>query len=509
MSRPLPCLLLLIGLSSGALDARATTFTVTRTDDPSPDDCLPGDCSLREATLAANANDPAAGTDRIQLAAASYTLVRGALTCTQDLELVGSGSAATHVTTDVELFANQHDHTLSVRGLSMQTTVSNVLTMGDDGHLVLDDVSVPVGGGSVQSYGTGTSLEVRDSDLRDTLRCNQSTGPCTVVDSSLLNFYVVPASGGPTVLIQRSIVDGDLDPGATPAPAVVLHAGTTAIQDSTITHTAALRILDNPGQQVSLLRVHYVDNSGPVSTDIDADVSIADSEFRDNVGRALRVDGDANWIVRGSSFIDNQVDDSAGGAIVVQGGASVHIENSTFSGNSFSTAAAGNGARGAAIGYHGDNGSVSVVLRHVTIVPPTVMPFGIDGTAIGGFDGASVDVDVSNSIVRGSCRFDGGALRNHAGNIESPGDTCGFDGSSQVSVPPADVALGTLGDHGGPTPTYEPAGTSVAVDAGGAPQCLEFDQRGYLRPAGSGCDAGAVEVDAIDDVIFADGFDQA
>jgi len=67
MSRPLPCLLLLIGLSSGALDARATTFTVTRTDDPSPDDCLPGDCSLREATLAANANDPAVNLDPVDI----------------------------------------------------------------------------------------------------------------------------------------------------------------------------------------------------------------------------------------------------------------------------------------------------------------------------------------------------------------------------------------------------------------------------------------------------------
>jgi len=47
----------------------------------------------------------------------------------------------------------------------------------------------------------------------------------------------------------------------------------------------------------------------------------------------------------------------------------------------------------------------------------------------------------------------------------------------------------------------------MAVDGGGSQQCLPLDQRGYLRPAGDGCDAGAVEVGAIADALFGDGFD--
>lgn len=39
----------------GTTDAFAANFTVTRTDDPTPDGCAPGDCSLREAVMAANA----------------------------------------------------------------------------------------------------------------------------------------------------------------------------------------------------------------------------------------------------------------------------------------------------------------------------------------------------------------------------------------------------------------------------------------------------------------------
>ncbi len=49
----------------------AVTFAVTRTDDPAPDGCAPGDCSLREAILAANA---AAGPDTITLPAGIHTL---------------------------------------------------------------------------------------------------------------------------------------------------------------------------------------------------------------------------------------------------------------------------------------------------------------------------------------------------------------------------------------------------------------------------------------------------
>jgi len=39
-------------------------YVVSRTDDPAPGGCLPGDCSLREAVLASNTNP---GVDTIRL----------------------------------------------------------------------------------------------------------------------------------------------------------------------------------------------------------------------------------------------------------------------------------------------------------------------------------------------------------------------------------------------------------------------------------------------------------
>jgi|SRR5215218_6685147 len=53
--------------------ALAADFTVTRTDDPSPDACMPDDCSLREAVIAANNRG---GPDRILLSNQVYSLTR-------------------------------------------------------------------------------------------------------------------------------------------------------------------------------------------------------------------------------------------------------------------------------------------------------------------------------------------------------------------------------------------------------------------------------------------------
>lgn len=50
----LPVALVLVALLLGAATASAQTYTVTRTDDPIPGACEPGDCSLREAVMASN-----------------------------------------------------------------------------------------------------------------------------------------------------------------------------------------------------------------------------------------------------------------------------------------------------------------------------------------------------------------------------------------------------------------------------------------------------------------------
>ena len=69
-----------------------------------------------------------------------------------------------------------------------------------------------------------------------------------------------------------------------------------------------------------------------------------------------------------------------------------------------------------------------------------------------------------------------------------------------TSAVPLDPLLGPLADHGGPTLTHRPAAGSVARDHVPSEDCLDedgsaltVDQRGFVRPMGAACDAGAVE----------------
>ena len=80
-------------------------------------------------------------------------------------------------------------------------------------------------------------------------------------------------------------------------------------------------------------------------------------------------------------------------------------------------------------------------------------------------------------------------------NIESPGNTCGFDpDGTTVDVP--DPMLGPLQDNGGPTETHALLPGSPALDQIPAVDCeVTEDQRGVARPQGPACDVGAFELE--------------
>jgi hypothetical protein len=102
-----------------------------------------------------------------------------------------------------------------------------------------------------------------------------------------------------------------------------------------------------------------------------------------------------------------------------------------------------------------------------------------------------------NSLVDGSC--EGDAITSVGYNIESPGDTCGFDpnGTDQFDVSAEELNLGELADNGGPTMTHALGAGSVAIDVIPIDDCeVTEDQRGQPRPetGGTMCDVGAFEV---------------
>jgi CSLREA domain-containing protein len=86
-----------------ATPAAAATYTVTRLDDPLPGACLPTDCSLREAVIAANANPDAdlvllgAGVHELTQIGAGADELHGDLDITRPLTLRGAGSASTSI----------------------------------------------------------------------------------------------------------------------------------------------------------------------------------------------------------------------------------------------------------------------------------------------------------------------------------------------------------------------------------------------------------------------------
>ena len=173
-----------------------------------------------------------------------------------------------------------------------------------------------------------------------------------------------------------------------------------------------------------------------------------------------------------------------GGGLYNGGLGTVVLTNSTVSGNS--------GAYGGGI-Y--DGGSTTITLTNCTLSANT----GSYGSGINNLG----TLTLRNTLVDNDCA-DGSISVSVGGNIESPGDTCGFDTNKgdQFDVTAEQLNLGPLQDNGGPTMTHALLPGSVAidvileadcVDADGEP--LTTDQRGVARPQGDSCDVGAFELE--------------
>jgi len=128
----------------------------------------------------------------------------------------------------------------------------------------------------------------------------------------------------------------------------------------------------------------------------------------------------------------------------------------------------------------------------------------VGGSAIDNNNGGMVTL--RGSLIDGDCSQGTGTFTSIGHNVESPGDTCGFDqASDQAAVSNGALNLDPLADNGGPTQTHALRAGSVAIDQIPVAACLDAegaalteDQRGEARPesGGSMCDVGAFEVQA-------------
>src|SRR6266581_647290 len=151
---------------AGALapHAAATTFAVTRTDDPAPDPCAPSDCSLREAVLAADAGS---GGDTITLPAGRYRLsipgagedagATGDLDLTKNVTVAGAGARWTMI--DATASDRVFDVASGVQAQITDATMTGGQMAGDGGGIrnlgVLRLVRDAIVGNRAQGSGGG------------------------------------------------------------------------------------------------------------------------------------------------------------------------------------------------------------------------------------------------------------------------------------------------------------------------------------------------------------------
>ena len=525
MRHRLPNVLVIASLLVGG-PLHAATYPVTRSDDPAPDACAAGDCSLREAVLAANATPD---DDRIDLPSALHQLALGKLDVTGSLEIAGTGMDTTIVRGDglAGVFEVASGASLRMSGMAIDgpEPFASRVSMGsivdavrsDHGSSVqLEGVRVTLGGGVVRSLDGAGDIRAQDSEVFY-VHCGHDSGQCQLRDTRLQLLVVY---GGDLVMAGSRISNEALPAAA--AGASIETDGTVLIEDTDVVDTfSGLSFQSRVPERVDIRRMRYLRNSRPLTARQPLEMWIEDSEFSDNRNVETGEDGGPGAIhaylgavyhIDRTSFIGNTGSGDAGGAILVEVNASLWLTNSTFSGNSFTVEAAAGTARGAAVAVRAGNALSLAEMRHVTVVAPTVMPVGVSGSAFAvlGAD-AQVHMAVHNSIVRGSCDLSlvpVGQMDFAEGNVKSSGDNCGFDGNdNQLGVGNAAMALGSLGDHGAFGRTYHPGDGSVAIDAAVDAHCTELDQRGYARPSPAvQCDVGAIETGA-DDLIFAHDFE--
>jgi hypothetical protein len=249
----------------------------------------------------------------------------------------------------------------------------------------------------------------------------------------------------------------------------------------------------------------------------DGGMTVADSMVSEN-SRGGIVNGGGVLRVRNSTVSGNQrhqgagIDNSSNSNL----GSVATLENSTVSGN-IATQTGGGIHNGIANGdlvlinttvsnnsapyCGGINSGYAATLINSTVAGNTATQGS--GICFGSTAMPPVEtMTIKNTLVRDDC-FTNAAIASEGYNVESPGDTCGFDRpTDEVNVSEDALKMGPLRDNGGPTETHALGESSIAIDLIPEEECvypngqpLTTDQRGEPRPEAGGtmCDVGAFE----------------
>jgi len=101
---------------------------------------------------------------------------------------------------------------------------------------------------------------------------------------------------------------------------------------------------------------------------------------------------------------------------------------------------------------------------------------------------------VADLVGSGTPACSGSTVVSSSGYSWVDDSSCALTDSTDITDLGGDPMLGPLADNGGLTSTMLPDAVSPLVDAIPSQDCpVSTDQRGVIRPHGSGCDIGAVE----------------
>jgi hypothetical protein len=141
--KALPVGLALVALLLSAATASAQTYTVTRTDDPIPGTCDPGDCSLREAVMASNSSTGVDDVVAIPANPSPYVIQYEFLSfyISDETEVRGAGADQTVVKGDglESIFAVGTGIKATIAGLTITNGTSAIQS---NGELLVRGVSI-------------------------------------------------------------------------------------------------------------------------------------------------------------------------------------------------------------------------------------------------------------------------------------------------------------------------------------------------------------------------------
>jgi hypothetical protein len=499
---------LVCGLASFLVPARAVraaSFTVTRGDDPLPDGCHPGDCSLREAVMAANGSPGST----ITVPAGVYSLnipgtdegapnaAIGDLDILVAMTIVGAGLPSTTVVQTgagtppgvSRIFDNHSLDPVAISGMLIRNGYDVEGTTGgcirNKGVLTLDAVDVqycesPADGGGIASY---HRLTIRNSRVDWNVASNPSlvlvrgggllsgAGPLLGADSTV---EVVNTS----ISFNRAAHNADLGTGLGGGFA---NAATLHIRDSSVDRNQAAD--GAGGLNTAMMTVHHTQVSlnfsswGVGGILNEGTATIDHSMIQANMG--------------GYNCGLNLCTMGHPGGLLNAGGGTLNLNDSSVLFNTCTLPMGATTLRGGG-GILNESGMVTI--SNGTIVS--------NSCALGGGIAAEDTVTLKNSIVSnnesstpgdfsGTLTSGGYNLIYNPGGGTVVGDVTG----NLVGVDPllrrnTDPSVGFLLDVGSP-----------AIDAADPGGCRDHlgtlitrDERGYPRPAGGRCDMGAMEM---------------